>query len=127
MSFLRSPLLAAAVGIVLPIGETARRWGTGGSFIWWLDDYLIGAFLLYGAWRCGRDVEAGQRILAAAWAFTCGIGYMSFFGHLERLSEPARGHIPHLALVWIIGLGWALAIFAMFATLRPLPQKTAYR
>jgi hypothetical protein len=41
-----SEMLAWVAGIVLPVGETLRRWGT-----WWdvppayLDDLLIGAFL----------------------------------------------------------------------------------
>ena len=48
--------LAMIIGILLPLAETVRRWP-----LWqeyppaFLDDYLIGAFLLYGAWRCSRD------------------------------------------------------------------------
>ena len=73
--------LAIAGGVILPIGETVRRWHQlGDPLMWlpWLDDILIGAFLLYGAWRTGRDRDAGRPVLAAAWGFACGLGYASF-------------------------------------------------
>ena len=73
--------LAIVGGILAPLLETIRRWST------WqqspanlFDDYIMGAFLLYGAWRVGKDVRSGQRFLIAAWAFACGLGYYSFFG-----------------------------------------------
>ncbi len=59
--------LAIVGGILVPLAETIRRWST------WkqspanlFDDYIIGAFLLYGAWRVGKDPRSGQRYLAAA-------------------------------------------------------------
>ncbi|HEY1404412.1 MAG TPA: hypothetical protein VGB05_09820, partial [Pyrinomonadaceae bacterium] len=76
--------LAIAFGILAPLGETFRRWSTWREFPPNLfDDYIMGAFLLYGAWRAGRDLRSGQRFLAAAWAFACGLGYYSFFGQLK--------------------------------------------
>ena len=41
--------LAILAGIVLPLGETARRWhqiADPRMFFAWFDDWLIGAFLL---------------------------------------------------------------------------------
>ena len=122
--FLFSRRLAIVFGILLPLGETFRRWGTGGPLWLWLDDYCIGAFLLYGAWRSGRSVSDGQRFLAAAWAFACGIGYTSFFSHLEHVQQADVGHIPHVLLTAIIGFGWALAILALFSSLKRLPEHT---
>jgi len=76
--------LAIASGILVPLAETIRRWDT------WhesppnlFDDYIMGAFLLYGAWRTGENAHTGQRFLTAAWAFACGLGYYSFFGQLK--------------------------------------------
>ncbi|MEP6570053.1 MAG: hypothetical protein ABJC10_09785 [Acidobacteriota bacterium] len=53
------------------------------------DDYILGAFLIYGVWRTGKHLRDGQRVLAAAWAFVCGLGYYGFFGQLQsmRLGE----------------------------------------
>src|SRR5262245_9750280 len=56
-----SQRLAWIAGVVLPVGETFRRWGT-----WWdvpaayLDDVVIGIFLLAGAWM-SRQGQAGAR------------------------------------------------------------------
>ena len=74
--------LALLAGVVLPLGETARRWhqlGDPRMFFAWFDDWLIGAFLLYGAWRVRRRTRrTGQASLAAAWGFTLAIGIVSF-------------------------------------------------
>jgi hypothetical protein len=73
-----SQRLAWVAGVVLPLGETLRRWGT-----WWefppayLDDVLIGAFFLVGAWKSHRSPLAGPRWLAAAYGCAFGIGFMS--------------------------------------------------
>jgi len=60
--------LAIIGGILAPLAETIRRWQT------WqespsnlFDDYIMGVFLLYGAWRTGKDVRSGRRFLASAW------------------------------------------------------------
>jgi hypothetical protein len=117
--------LAIVGGIVAPLAETMRRWST------WqesppnlFDDYIMGAFLLYAAWRTGKDVRSGQRYLAAAWAFACGMGYYSFFGQLKSLrsgeSDPAP--IPSKWVLVIKGLAVALAILALVISLRRLPE-----
>jgi hypothetical protein len=119
-----SRYLAIVLGILTPLAETIRRWHT------WradppalFDDYLIGAFLLYGAWRVGKDARSGQRFLAAAWAFMCGMAYLSFFGQLHRLSigeiDPAP--IPSAWVAAIKGFGLALGVIALIMTLRRLP------
>lgn len=118
MNIVFSRRLAWVIGIILPVAETFRRWGSGGFLPWWLDDYLIAAFLLYAASRSRKDVIVGSRYLAAAWAFTCGVGYMSFFGHLENIAQPDVAPIPHLWVAVIIGVGWLLAILGLVASLR---------
>ena len=80
MSLEFSRRLAVVAGVVLPIGETIRRWHQlGEPLMWlvWLDDWAIGGFLLWGAWRTRRDAELGRPVLAAAWGFACGQGYAS--------------------------------------------------
>ena len=121
-----SRYLAIVLGVLTPLGETIRRWST------WrenppalFDDYIIGAFLLFAAWRVGKDVLSGQRFLAAAWAFLCGMAYYSFFDQLHRyrlgMSDPAP-----IASGWIVlikGVGLCLGIIALALTLRRLPQR----
>lgn len=119
--------LAVLFGILAPLGETIRRWHTWTD--WppnFLDDYLMGAFLLYAAWVSKRELRRGQRYLAAAWGFAVGLGYASFFGHLRSyLQDPAApdpAPIPHFWLICIIGTGWLLCIVALFKTFKRLPD-----
>ncbi|HVF55922.1 MAG TPA: hypothetical protein VM934_07205 [Pyrinomonadaceae bacterium] len=111
--------LAILFGILIPLGETIRRWHTWQDYPPnFFDDYLIGAFLLYGAWRTRRDVRGGQRYLSAAWGFACAFGYASFFGKLQHLNAPDPAPIPLVWVAGIIGVGWALCIVALLASFR---------
>jgi len=120
--------LALAGGIIVPLLETIRRWSTWRqsphSFF---DDYILGAFLLYGAWRVGRDPRTGQRYLAAAWAFACGMGYLSFFGQLEdmRLGASDPAGIPSECVAAIKGVLLALAILGLVLCLKRLPDESS--
>lgn len=75
--------LAYAAGVLAPAAETVRRWSTWREMPPALfDDYIMGALLIYGAYRVGRDARSGQPFLAAGWGFACGLGYASFFSQL---------------------------------------------
>ena len=84
-----SQRLAWTAGVALPILETLRRWGT-----WWefppayLDDLLIGAFFLAGAWMSKRSATAGPRWLSAAYGIACGIGFLSFALNFVQMDRP---------------------------------------
>lgn len=112
--------LAFAFGILIPLLETIRRWGVWGYPPSWLDDYCIGAFLLVAAMRARppREVHRARAWLAAAWGFTAGIGYTSFFMHLEHIHEPDPGNIPQFWLTTGIGVGWLIVLVVLFGTLR---------
>jgi len=117
--------LAYVAGIAAPLAETIRRWSTWQqSPANFFDDYLLGAFLIFGAWRTGRDVRNGQRFLIAAWAFACGLGYYSFFGQLQSLraneSDPAPISSEWVAV--IKGVAWAIAILALIVSLNASPE-----
>lgn len=113
--------LALVFGIVTPIAETIRRWHQLADFrVWpfWLDDYLLGALLLYGAWRVKRELRSGRRFLAAGWGFTCGMAYGSFFTQLSHLNEPDPAPISSFWVAVVKGLGLALATMALIVTLK---------
>jgi hypothetical protein len=117
-----SRYLAIVLGILTPLGETIRRWHT-----WrenppaFFDDYIIGAFLLMGAWRAGKDINRGRPFLAAAWAFMCGMAYVSFFGQLEanRLGIGDPAPISSGAVAAIKGVGLAVGVMCLIFTLWP--------
>jgi hypothetical protein len=113
--------LAIILGILTPLAETVRRWRQLSRLsVWpfWLDDFIIGALLLYGAWRAGKDIRSGRRFLAAAWGFTFGMAYSSFFSQLGRLSEPDPAPIPSTWVAVIKGVGLVLAILALIGSLK---------
>jgi hypothetical protein len=104
---------ALAMGVFLPVMETIRRYHQMPDwhyFLAWFDDYLLGGFLLFAAWRAHRDMLSGQRYLAAAWgAGTAGL-FMSFAGQLDRLSQPDPAPISS---VWVAVIKGCLLIFCL--------------
>jgi hypothetical protein len=121
MTITFSRRLAIILGILTPLAETVRRWRQLGQLSLlpaWLDDYIIGALLLYGAWRIGKDIRSGRPFLVAAWGVTCGMAYSSFFSQLARLNEPDPAPIPSIWVAVIKGVGFALAILALVGSLR---------
>ena len=120
-----SRYLAVVLGLVTPVAETIRRWST------WradppalFDDYILGAFLLYGAWRVGRDARTGQRFLAAGFAFMCGMAYYSFFAQLQNLRSGVPDPAP-ISSTWVAvikGTGLGLGLVGLVLSLRRLPE-----
>jgi hypothetical protein len=112
------PRLAITLGILLPLGETVRRWGHWETWIFWIDDFIIGALLLWGAWAVKRRKEHGLRVLAAGWGVTFGMLYLSFFNHLEQMSKPDVGRFPHRVLTGMIGVAFVGSIVGLWSSLR---------
>ncbi|USX27432.1 hypothetical protein NHH73_03785 [Oxalobacteraceae bacterium OTU3CINTB1] len=122
MTHIFSRRLALIFGILLPLAETVRRWhqiSAGTHFIFWLDDVLLGAMLLYAVWRTRVDFNDGQRFLAAAWGCSLGMGYFSFFGMLADPSRVESGPLPAEWVQVIVGAGLLLSVLALIGSLRP--------
>jgi hypothetical protein len=114
-----SRILAVVFGVLLPTLETIRRWGTFTSNpLTVIEDYVLGALLLSAAWLVGRNYRRGQCLLAGAWGVTCGLGYASFVGQLQRLrlGEADPAPVSTEAVAVIKGVGFALAIVALVVT-----------
>lgn len=113
--------LAFFFGVVTPLAETIRRWG-----VWWdnppafLDDYLLGAFLIAGAWatRKSRSVYA-RTLLAAAWGFACGMAYSSatFHWFAMRSGQLDPSGLPSQLIFAIKVLGGLVFVAALGLTI----------
>lgn len=117
--------MAYSLGVLAPLGDTVRRWSTWREFPpALLDDYLMGALLIAGAWAT-RDHRSprGRALLAAAWGFTCGLGYCSVF--LQWLAMQAGEVDPApIPTQWVFAikvLGTLLAVLALALTLVDTP------
>jgi hypothetical protein len=115
---------AVVIGLALPLGEVVRRWGTTESWTFWIVHLAVGAPLLYGAWLHSRDRTKGLRVLAAAWGFSCGILYPSFFYWWNHPPRPDPADLLSKP-VWLVMLSNAfvggslgIALIGLFGTVR---------
>lgn len=101
--------MALIVGLILPCVETWRRWPIYPAWPSWLDDSIAAALLLY-AWHIGRkDPSRSRPYLMAAWAYTFGIAYMSFFGQIKSLSAADPSGMPMEVVIGFKGFGLAIS------------------
>jgi hypothetical protein len=109
--------VAIVCGIALPLAETLRRSAHLTEWWLWIDDYLIGAGLLIGAWASRGRSPAGLRALTAGWGIAAGMGYYSFVGHVMDAGARDVSGAPGIALAIAVGLGWALALAMLAASI----------
>ena len=109
-------MLALLIGVVTPALETFRRWDElitlTVSWPAYLDDVLLGALLIVGAWRAGHGLS-GRLALAAAWGFLCGLAYGSFFAQLGALDRPDPSGLAPALVVGIKGVGLVLGVIGL--------------
>jgi hypothetical protein len=116
----KSAWLALAFGVVLAIGEISRNWGDWQSWPFWIVDFIAAGALIWGGLRTFN--QGSSRLLSAAWGFTVGIFWMSFFSHAERLNTDAEatyagGRIDEGGLTLIIGAMLVAAIAGLLMSL----------
>jgi hypothetical protein len=113
--------LALVLGTVTPLAETYRRWDEIRALtVWWpavVDDFLLGGFLLIGAWWVGHDPTRGRPILSAAWGFMCGIAYGSLTFQLANLTAPEPSGWPATLVVGIKAIGLIIGIVGLIGSL----------
>ena len=109
---------ALVVAIVLPCIETWRRWRMLADWPSWLDDYIAAAMLLY-AWQAGRhEIARSRPYLMAAWGYTFGMAYMSFFGQLKNASGADPSGLATAVVVVFKGVGLVVSLTCLALTWR---------
>jgi len=131
MSFQFSRRLAIVIGTVTPLAELVRRWHELRTLtVWWpafLDDVLLGAFLLYGAWRTRKNQSSGRPVLTAAWGFMCGMAYSSLFIQLARLNESDPSGLAPKIVVSVKAIGLACGLVGLVCAFRGVDPLNADR
>ena len=76
---------------------------------------IASALLLY-AWQAGRyEVSRSRPYLMAAWGYTFGIAYISFFGQLKNAGADPSGMATAVVIAFK-GIGLALSITCLALT-----------
>jgi hypothetical protein len=81
-----SKYAAFVFGILIPLGETIRRWSQLSDlsyFMYWFDDYLLGILLVGSAFLTHKNPFNGQRYLIASWGIAVGGLFISFTAHFN--------------------------------------------
>lgn len=115
-------------GILTPLLETVRRWHQmldSRYFISWFDDYMIGAFLFFAAWKTYKSVATGRKYLIASWGFATGMIFYSFFGQLQAINQSDPGPVSSSTVVLTKGVMFLICITSLVFSLidNPLGKK----
>lgn len=109
---------AYAMGIGLPLLETMRRRTHFENFHSYIDDYIVGALLLYAAYSVTRGRRSGPVLLAVAWGVLSGGLYGSFFWQLASDATHDVGGFENLTVVVIKGLLYMIALTCLWLSCR---------
>jgi hypothetical protein len=125
MNLKTSRRLALGLGIVFPCIETWRRCGQFLQPREWpsiLDDYLAGALLLAAVWQARRSAAQGRVWLAAAWGYSVGMMFGSFFGQLLGRARADPSGLPTSFVVGFKAVLLALSIVGLVGALRRMDE-----
>jgi hypothetical protein len=112
--------IAFVGGILTPLLETIRRWhqlSDSRYFITWFDDYIIGGFLFFAAWKTYKSITRGRKYLIAAWGFAAGMSFYSFFSQLQALHQPDPAPVSTSAVAIVKGIMFLTCIISLVFSL----------
>ena len=116
---------AFAIGVLLPVLETARRgishWAI--NFTTMFEDYLAGALLLVGGWAAYRSKSWGPVFLVLAWAYFSGLMTSSFVGQLEETLRQAASEPNNLLVVVVKFLLWSVCVVSLVLSFRTATRR----
>src|SRR5829696_1029886 len=118
---MRFEIIAAfAIGVLLPVLETARRgishWTI--NFTTMFEDYVAGALLLIGGWASYRGRPWGATFLVLAWGYIAGLMGSSFWSQLEETLRHTASEPYNLLVVIVKFLLWATCVASLVLSFR---------
>lgn len=123
---MRFEIIAAfAIGVLLPLLETARRGITHWTinFTTMFEDYVAGALLLIGGWAAYRSKSWGPVFLVLAWAALSGLMTSSFVGQLEETLRQTASEPHNLLVVVVKFLLWSVCVVSLVLSFRTATQR----
>lgn len=104
---------AYAMGVTLPLLEMLRRKTNFEHFYSYIDDFIVGALLLFAAHTTARGQPRGPVLLVLAWAVLCGGLYGSFFWQLFSEASQDVGGLPNSTVVLVKGVLYAISLTSL--------------
>ena len=117
-----------AFGILIPLAETIRRWDQLGDisyFLYWFDDYLFGAFMIFAASKAIKDPVGGERFLSAAWGMGSAGMFLSLVSQLDHLDQDDPAPLSSVSVAWIKGILLVIFILLLVLSLKTVPNRKA--
>ncbi len=115
-------VVAILQGVSLMLGEAYRSWGADRPVMFWMDDQIMGVLLISSAILMARDTFHRRAYFAAAWGFSAGMNYGSFFAKIYEPGEANAGNFDLGLLTFLIGLAFVVACVGMAASIM-LPRE----
>jgi hypothetical protein len=111
-------IAAFVLGVALPVIEVCRRRTNFSDVPGYIDDFIIGALLLFAAQSVVRQRPYSRGLLVAAWGILCGGLWSSFFGQLYNTSGHDISGLPNPAVVLLKLLLYGIAIVCLVLSVR---------
>ena len=109
---------AYCLGLALPILEVCRRRTNFSDLPGYIDDFIVGALLLFAAHSVVREWPYGRALLIAAWGILCGGLWGSFFGQLYNATAHDISGLPNSVVVIFKLLVYFIAIICLVLSIR---------
>lgn len=109
---------AYILGVALPLLEVCRRRTHFDNVHAYVDDFIIGALLLWGAYSVTHQKRYGQPLLIAAWGVLCGGMWASVFAQLQNPNPADISGLPNITVLLIKLVIYGIAITSLTLSIR---------
>ncbi len=123
MTILR--IVAILQGLGLMLGELYRSWGVDRPLMFWVDDQILGVLLVTSAILMAKDTFQRRAYFTAAWGFSAGMLYGSFFAKVYEPQDANAGNFDLGVLTFLIGWVFFVSCIGMAAAVLLPRQETA--
>ena len=110
------------MGVALPLLEVCRRRADFSDIPGYIDDFIVGALLLFAARAATRQRPYSRALLAGAWGVLCGGLWSSFF---TQLQSTAPHDISGLSTTTVVLLKLVLYCVALICFVLSIRRSTA--
>ena len=121
-----SSVPALVFGVFLALAELVRNLGNWQWWPWFVVDYVAAFLLIVGGYECRKEILRSQAraLLAAGWAFTFGMSWMSLAGNYESYLQnmELERHLRAGGMEFYVGLvalGVATSLTGLLLTVWP--------